>query len=101
MKSLPSIVQTPSDAGKNFHAEILLPDFFMNYNSSAKRAAYTRNFRVVKTLARFFTAENGHLGRFGSNRLSYVLGCNRGNVRTCSFLSLFFVGDLLLRIVRT
>ena len=28
---LPSIVQIPDDAGKKFHAEILLPDFSMNF----------------------------------------------------------------------
>ena len=46
MKFLSTVVQILSNPGKKFHAEILLPDFSMNLQSSAKRAAYARDFRV-------------------------------------------------------
>ena len=54
MKFLPFIVQTPSDAEKKIHA-VLLPDFSMNFQSSAKRAAYTRDLRVVAFSGNMFS----------------------------------------------
>ena len=53
MKFLPYIVQIPSDVGKKCHAETLLPDFSSSFLSSAKRASYTRYFRVRSNMSKW------------------------------------------------
>ena len=51
IKIFPRITRNLNYGGKKFHAEILLPDFSIYFLLSAKRAAYTRDFRVMSLIA--------------------------------------------------